>query len=66
MKHDWIVPDWPAPPGIRALITTRCGGASSGGARPRPSFMDAAPGDSSKPAGGFDDPPPPGDDDIPF
>jgi YfiH family protein len=30
MKHDWIVPDWPAPPGIRALITTRAGGASSG------------------------------------
>jgi len=30
MKHDWIVPDWPAPPGIRALITTRSGGASSG------------------------------------
>ncbi len=28
MKHDWIVPDWPAPPGVRALITTRSGGAS--------------------------------------
>lgn len=25
---DWIVPDWPAPPRIRALITTRSGGAS--------------------------------------
>ena len=28
--HDWIVPDWPAPPGVRALITTRAGGASRG------------------------------------
>ena len=26
----WIVPDWPAPAGVRALITTRQGGASSG------------------------------------
>ncbi|GMV59239.1 MAG: laccase domain protein [Betaproteobacteria bacterium] len=26
----WIVPDWPAPPGIRALITTRGGGVSRG------------------------------------
>lgn len=26
----WIVPDWPAPPGIRALITTRAGGTSRG------------------------------------
>ncbi len=30
MKHDWIVPDWPAPQRIRALITTRSGGVSSG------------------------------------
>ena len=30
MNHDWIVPDWPAPPRIRALITTRTGGVSSG------------------------------------
>jgi YfiH family protein len=28
--HDWIVPDWPAPPTVRALITTRNGGASAG------------------------------------
>ena len=28
--HAWIVPDWPAPPGVRALITTRAGGASRG------------------------------------
>ena len=27
---DWIVPDWPAPPHVRALITTRSGGVSSG------------------------------------
>ncbi|MBE0627405.1 MAG: peptidoglycan editing factor PgeF [Burkholderiales bacterium] len=26
--HGWIVPDWPAPPTVRALITTRAGGAS--------------------------------------
>jgi copper oxidase (laccase) domain-containing protein len=28
--HDWIVPDWPAPPAVRALVTTRSGGASRG------------------------------------
>ena len=28
--HGWIVPDWPAPPNVRALITTRAGGASRG------------------------------------
>jgi hypothetical protein len=27
---DWIVPDWPAPERVRALITTRAGGVSSG------------------------------------
>lgn len=27
---DWIVPDWPAPANVRALITTRAGGASQG------------------------------------
>jgi len=27
---DWIVPDWPAPAGVRALMTTRAGGASAG------------------------------------
>ena len=26
----WIVPDWPAPPNVRALITTRRGGVSQG------------------------------------
>ena len=28
--YDWIVPDWPAPPGVRSLITTRNGGGSAG------------------------------------
>ncbi len=28
--HGWIVPDWPAPPNVRALITTRAGGVSRG------------------------------------
>ena len=27
---DWIVPDWPAPARVRALVTTRAGGASAG------------------------------------
>lgn len=27
---DWIVPDWPAPANVKALITTRAGGASRG------------------------------------
>jgi len=27
---DWIVPGWPAPPGVRAIITTRAGGVSTG------------------------------------
>jgi polyphenol oxidase len=27
---DWIVPDWPAAPRVRSLITTRAGGVSSG------------------------------------
>ena len=27
---DWIVPDWPAPAKIKALITTRAGGISKG------------------------------------
>jgi len=26
---EWIVPPWPAPPGIRALVTTRAGGVSA-------------------------------------
>lgn len=27
---DWLVPDWPAPTAVRALITTRAGGVSTG------------------------------------
>jgi YfiH family protein len=30
MHPDWIVPDWPAPPNVRAFITTRAGGVSRG------------------------------------
>lgn len=30
MTHDWITPDWPAPRGVRSLITTRSGGVSEG------------------------------------
>jgi YfiH family protein len=26
---DWVVPDWPAPPNVRALCTTRAGGVSA-------------------------------------
>lgn len=29
MHPDWIAPDWPAPPGVRAFITTRAGGVSA-------------------------------------
>jgi len=29
-KAAWIVPDWPCPSPVRALITTRCGGVSTG------------------------------------
>lgn len=25
---DWLVPDWPAPPAVRAVVTTRAGGVS--------------------------------------
>ncbi len=28
--HDWLVPDWPAPAGVRAVCTTRAGGVSQG------------------------------------
>ena len=28
MSRDWIVPDWPAPPWVGALFTTRAGGVS--------------------------------------
>ena len=27
---DWIVPDWPAPPAVKAFVTTRAGGVSEG------------------------------------
>jgi YfiH family protein len=30
MPRSWIVPDWPAPPHVRAFVTTREGGVSSG------------------------------------
>ena len=30
MPEDWIVPDWPAPNGVKAFITTRTGGVSTG------------------------------------
>ncbi len=29
MNADWLVPDWPVPPGVRAVFTTRAGGFSS-------------------------------------
>jgi polyphenol oxidase len=28
LNPDWLVPDWPAPPGVRAVFTTRQGGHS--------------------------------------
>jgi YfiH family protein len=30
VRHDWIQPDWPAPPNVRAFSTTRSGGVSRG------------------------------------
>lgn len=30
MPRSWIVPDWPAPPRVRAFVTTREGGVSAG------------------------------------
>jgi polyphenol oxidase len=30
MNADWIVPDWPAAPHVKAVITTRAGGVSTG------------------------------------
>ncbi|MEJ8569624.1 peptidoglycan editing factor PgeF [Elongatibacter sediminis] len=30
MSDSWIIPDWPAPPGVRALSTQRTGGCSRG------------------------------------
>src|SRR5215217_5884957 len=29
-RADWIVPDWPAPPRVHSVITTRNGGVSTG------------------------------------
>ncbi len=29
MDADWLMPDWPAPPGVRGLFTTRQGGVSA-------------------------------------
>ncbi len=29
MQPDWLIPDWPAPTGVRALFTTRQGGVSA-------------------------------------
>lgn len=29
MQSDWLIPDWPAPPGVRAVFTTRSGGVSA-------------------------------------
>ena len=28
LHPDWLVPDWPAPPGVKAVCTTRAGGVS--------------------------------------
>ncbi len=30
MPHDWLAPDWPAGPGVRAVCTARAGGGSTG------------------------------------
>jgi YfiH family protein len=30
LHPDWIVPDWPAPPAVKAFVTTRAGGVSEG------------------------------------
>jgi len=30
LPGEWIVPDWPAPPRVRAFVTTRAGGVSAG------------------------------------
>ena len=30
MHPDWLIPQWPAPDGVRAICTTRAGGVSSG------------------------------------
>ena len=30
MDEPWVTPDWPAPPRVRAVTTTRAGGVSAG------------------------------------
>jgi YfiH family protein len=30
LHPEWIVPDWPAPPAVKAFVTTRAGGISAG------------------------------------
>lgn len=30
MHRDWLIPDWPAPAGVRAVCSTRAGGQSAG------------------------------------
>ena len=30
VPREWLVPDWPAPPNVRAFVTTRAGGVSEG------------------------------------
>jgi YfiH family protein len=30
LHPEWIIPDWPAPPAVKAFITTRAGGVSQG------------------------------------
>lgn len=29
LPADWLIPDWPAPPGVRAVFTSRAGGVSA-------------------------------------
>lgn len=29
MNKDWLIPDWPAAPNVRAVFTSRCGGVSA-------------------------------------
>jgi polyphenol oxidase len=41
--HDWIVPQWPAPPCVHALMTTRNGGVSMGAH----ASLDVGPSDMS-------------------
>lgn len=50
---DWIVPDWPAPAGVHALVTTRAGGVSPppyGGGPERGAGMNLGLGSGDHPA----------------